>query len=109
MSKPMPKPQALCNVGIPRVLVGICRTPFRAKVARRDLAISPEQLGVTQARISEIKNGKININRFSLSVWGRLGSRATPRNQVAGGGVSGGPGITEIGFQAASVRSGVTW
>ena len=33
-----------------------------------------EQLGVTQARISEIKNGK--INRFSLSMLVRLAQRA---------------------------------
>jgi predicted XRE-type DNA-binding protein len=33
-----------------------------------------EQLGVTQARVSEIKNGK--INRFSLSMLVRLAQRA---------------------------------
>lgn len=33
-----------------------------------------EQLGVTQARISEIRNGK--INRFSLTVLVRLAQRA---------------------------------
>jgi predicted XRE-type DNA-binding protein len=33
-----------------------------------------EQLGVTQARVSEIKNGK--INRFSLSMLVRLARRA---------------------------------
>ena len=33
-----------------------------------------EQLGVTQARVSEIKNGK--INRFSLTMLVRLAQRA---------------------------------
>jgi predicted XRE-type DNA-binding protein len=47
-----------------------------------------EQLGVTQARISEIKNGK--INRFSLSMLVRLAQRAglRPRDQVTEGSVT---------------------
>ena len=39
-----------------------------------------EQLGVTQARVSEIKNGK--INRFSLSMLVRLAGRAGLRPDI---------------------------
>ena len=43
-----------------------------------------EQLGVTQARVSEIKNGK--INRFSLSMLVRLAQRARWRGRPSGRG-----------------------
>jgi len=48
-----------------------------------------EQLGVTQARVSEIKNGK--INRFSLSMLVRLCAArwAAPRDQITEGSVTG--------------------
>ena len=43
-------------------------------------ANAAERLGVTQARISEIKNGK--IGRFSLSMLVRLAERAGLRPEV---------------------------
>ena len=54
-----------------KLLSGISKWLNKSGLTQTEAA---EQLGVTQARISEIKNGK--INRFSLSMLVRLARRA---------------------------------
>jgi len=54
-----------------KLLSGINKWLNKAELTQTAAA---KQLGVTQARISEIKNGK--INRFSLSMLARLVQRA---------------------------------
>jgi predicted XRE-type DNA-binding protein len=54
-----------------KLLSGISKWLDKSELTQTEAA---KQLGVTQARISEIKNGK--INRFSLSMLVRLAQRA---------------------------------
>jgi predicted XRE-type DNA-binding protein len=54
-----------------KLLSGINKWLSKSGLTQTEAA---EQLGVTQARVSEIKNGK--INRFSLSMLVRLAQRA---------------------------------
>jgi predicted XRE-type DNA-binding protein len=54
-----------------KLLSGINKWLSKSGLTQTEAA---EQLGVTQARVSEIKNGK--INRFSLSMLVRLARRA---------------------------------
>lgn len=59
------------------LLSGINKWLKKSGLARTEAA---EHLGITQARISEIKNGK--IDRFSLSILVRLAQRARLRPTI---------------------------
>ena len=60
-----------------KLLSGINKWLSRSALTQIEAA---KRLGITQARVSEIKNGK--INRFSLSMLVRLAGRAGLRPDI---------------------------
>lgn len=60
-----------------KLLSGINKWLHKSELTQIEAA---KCLGVTQARVSEIKNGK--INRFSLSMLVRPAERAGPRPEI---------------------------